>query len=398
MSRRSLSLLMPLGLAGLAGIAISQPAGDQKPGWKKTVLSRDFVTEGISAGDIDGDGALDLVAGPFWFKGPEYKEFQRYRPGHARPIDTYVEDSFLSWSEDLDADGATDILMVGWPGKEITFYKNPGKEGGDWKAHRVLDEAATESPIWVDLNGDGRKEMVCMQGGCFGYASVDWSDVTKPWKFTAISTKRTDSPYIHGLGVGDLNGDGRPDILEKDGWFEQPAEPGGDWVYHPTVFASAGGAQMLVFDVDGDGDNDVVTSIQGHSYGLAWYENTGKDGEVTFARHEILPEDPAKTGVGGIQFSQLHALEAGDFDQDGRMDFVTGKRFWAHNGNDPGARDPAVVYVFYNRNDAGGVRWEPELVDDDSGVGCQVIAVDLNGDGRLEIAVGNKKGIFVNAR
>jgi hypothetical protein len=397
MSRRSLPLLVPLGLAVLAGFAISQNDGVRPP-WKKTVLSADFVTEGISAGDIDGDGTPDLVAGPFWFKGPDFKEVTRYRAGHARKIDTYVEDSFLSWAEDLDGDGATDILMVGWPGREITFYKNPGKSGGDWTAHRVMEEAATEAPIWQDLDGDGKKEMICMQGGCFGYAKVDWTDVTKPWKFTRISEKRTDTPYIHGLGVGDINGDGRADIVEKDGWFEQPAAADAEWQWHAHPFAGPGGAQMLVVDVDGDGDNDVITSNDGHGYGLAWFENTTRDGAVTFVRHEILPADPAMTGVGGVQFSQLHALEAGDFDGDGRVDFVTGKRFWAHNGKDPGARDPAVVYVFYNRKDGDGIRWEAELVDDDSGVGCQVIAVDLNGNGQLEIAVGNKKGIFVHSK
>jgi len=398
MSLRPLALIVPIGLCGLLGIAISDTP-DTPPVWTKSVLTTDFVTEGVSAGDLDGDGVPDLVGGPFWFKGPDFKQAVRYRPGYARAIDTYVEDSFLSYVEDLNGNGRNDIIMVGWPGKEITIYLNPGEGGGDWPAHRVIEEAATESPIWADLDGDGKNEMVCMQGGRFGYAKVDWEDVTKPWKFFPISEKRTGTPYIHGLGVGDINGDGRPDIVEKDGWFQQPAETGGEWVWHAFPFAGPGGAQMLVMDVNGSGRNDIVSSINGHGYGLAWFENVvGEDGAVAFVRHEILPEDPEKTGPGGIQFSQLHALEAGDFDGDGRIDFVTGKRFWAHNGRDPGAKDPAVVVIFYNRADGGGVRWEPEIVDSDSGVGCQVIAVDLNGNGRLEVAAGNKKGIFVHSR
>lgn len=365
--------------------------------WKKQVVTTDFLTEGLSAGDLDGDGKKDLVAGAFWFKGPDFKEAKAYRPGKAQPATVYQEDSFLSWVEDLNGDGKNDILMASHPGKNLTLYLNPG-QAGDWPAHRVMTEAATESPLWTDLNADGKKELVCMQGGKFGYAVVDWADVTQPWRFVAISEKRTDTPYRHGLGVGDLNGDGRPDIVEKDGWFEQPAAKDAAWIRHEEAFAGAGGAQMLVFDADGDGDNDMVTSLNGHGYGLAWYENRPAAGKAGFARHEILPENPAAKGVDGFQFSQLHALETGDFDGDGRMDFITGKRYYAHNGKDPGAEDPALAVIFYNRKHGDGVRWQGEVIDSNSGVGCQVLAVDLNGDGKLEFAAGNKKGVHVISR
>lgn len=388
------AVLLP---AGLLVLAISFAKVPSVPAWKKLVLTKDFITEGLSAGDIDGDGVKDLVAGAFWFKGPDFKEGKLYRPGRAQPIDSYMEDSFLSWIDDVNSDGKNDILMASHPGKDMTLYLNPGKEG-DWPAHRVMTEAATESPLWLDLDGDGKKELVCMQGGKFGYAEVDWSDVTKPWTFIAISEKRTNTPYLHGLGAGDLNGDGKADIIEKDGWFEQPAEKDGKWVWHKEPFAGPGGAQMLVFDADKDGDNDMITSLNGHGYGLVWYENTRSDGKVTFGRHEILPEDPAKSGPGGLQFSQLHALEAGDFDGDGRMDFTTGKRFWAHNGRDPGERDPALAVIFYNRAKDKGVEWQPEVIDTDSGVGCQVLAVDLDGDGSLEFAAGSKKGVHIIRR
>lgn len=383
----SVALLVAIGMA-----QIPSP----KP-WIKKVVTKDFLTEGLAAGDIDGDGTPDLVAGAFWFKGPDFAEAKAYRRGKAMPVKSYMEDSFLSWIDDVDGDGRNDILMASHPGRDLTLYLNPGPEG-QWAAHRVMTEAATESPLWTDLDGDGKKELVCMQGGCFGYAEVDWSDVTKPWTFIPVSKNRTKTPYIHGLGTGDLNGDGRKDIIEKDGWFEQPAAGGTEWIWHEFRFAGRGGAQMLVFDADGDGDNDVITSLDGHGYGLLWYENSRIDGKVTFKHHEILPEDPAKTGVNGIQFSQLHALEAGDFDGDGRMDFITGKRYYAHNGRDPGAHDPALAVVFFNRKGSEGVTWHAEVIDEDSGVGCQVLAVDLNGDGTLEFAAGSKKGVHIIGR
>jgi hypothetical protein len=391
---KSNAIVLPAGLL-LFVIAVAQEP--VRKAWKKRVLTTDFLTEGLSAGDLDGDGKTDLVAGAFWFKGPDFTEAKAYRPGRAMPVKSYMEDSFLSWVDDLDGDGKNDILMASHPGKDLTLYLNPGREG-DWPAHRVMTQAATESPLWADLDGDGNKELVCMQSGCFGYAEVDWSEVTRPWTFVKISEKRANTPYLHGLGIGDLSGDGRPDIVEKDGWFEQPAESTGKWIWHEQKFAGRGGAQMLVFDVDGDGDQDMITSMDGHGYGLAWFENSGTKESITFKRHEILPEDPSKTGADGLQFSQLHALESGDFDGDGRLDFITGKRYYAHNGKDPGAEDPALAVVFHNRFEGGKVTWKSEVIDSDSGVGCQVLAVDLNGDGMLEFAAGSKKGVHVIGR
>ncbi|MEO5912859.1 MAG: VCBS repeat-containing protein [Luteolibacter sp.] len=383
-------------VVSLCLIAISSAAPADAP-WKKQVVTTDFLTEGLSVGDLDGDGVKDLVAGAFWFKGPSFKERKQFTEGKAQPPTVYQEDSFLSWVEDFNGDGRNDILMASHPGKNLTLFLNPGKDG-IWPAHVVMTEAATECPYWIDIDGDRKKEFVCMQGGKFGYAVPDWKDVTKPWNFVAISEKRTDTPYIHGLGVGDLNGDGRMDILEKDGWFEQLATKDTGWTWHKEPFAGQGGSQMLVFDADGDGDNDVITSLNAHGYGLAWYENVKKDGNVTFTRHDILPEDPAKTGEGGLQLSQLHSLASADFDGDGRMDFVTGKRYFAHNEHDPGSLDPALTVIFYNRKDGKSVHWQASVIDSDTGIGCQVQAVDLNGNGKPDVAVGSKKGVQLITR
>jgi hypothetical protein len=390
--------LKPLAIpAFVFTLSIPAIAESGPPPWTKIKADTDFLTEGLSVGDLDGDGVKDLAAGAFWFKGPDFKERKQFFPGQARPTTVYQEDSFLSWVEDFNGDGKNDILMASHPGKNLTLYLNPGRDG-DWPAHVVMTEAASECPEWIDLDGDGKKEFVCTQGGAFGYGVPDWADITKPWKFIAVSEKLTKTPYVHGLGVGDLNGDGRMDIVAKDGWFEHPATSDGKWTRHVEKFSGPGGSQMLVFDADGDGDNDIVTSLNAHGYGLAWFESATVEGKVTFTRHDILPEDPAKTDEGGLQFSQLHSLAASDFDGDGRIDFVTGKRYCAHNGRDPGSKDPALLVVFYNRKDATGIRWQPEIVDEDSGVGCQVVATDINGDAKSDIAVGNKKGVHVFLR
>jgi hypothetical protein len=375
------------------GIAICANP-NHKP-WTKHVISKDFVTEGIAVHDMNGDKVPDIVAGHLIHHGPDFSKASAFRPGQIYPIGQYAKNSFITFSSDVNGDARQDIIMVGWPGKEITLYLNPGKQEGDWKSHVIISEAATESPIWLDLTGDGKEEIVCMKQGCFGYYMADWSDVTKPWTWNAISEKRTNTPYQHGLGAGDVNGDGKPDIIEKDGWFEQPATLPGTWKWHELSKKCKGGSQMLVHDFDQDGDNDIVTSLDGHGYGLGWYENMGKEKNSEMVYREILPEDPKKQGVNGLQFSQLHALALCDFDKDGRMDFVTGKRYWAHGDKDPGSLDPALTVIFYNRADGKSLQWHGEVIEQDGGVGCDVIATDINQDGKPDVAVGSKKGVFV---
>jgi FG-GAP-like repeat len=383
-------IILPCTVLGVALFANSKTSQ-----WTKQIISGDFVTEGIAVNDINGDKLPDIVAGHLIYLGPDFSKAVPFRAGQIYPIGEYAKNSFLTFSEDVNEDRLQDIIMVGWPGKEITLYLNPGEKSKDWSAHPIILEAATESPVWIDITGDGKKEVICMKQGCYGFYTADWADVTKPWSWNAISEKRSNTPYAHGLGAGDLNGDGKPDIIEKEGWFEQPSALPGTWTWHALSEKCKGGSQMLVADFDKDGDNDIATSLDGHGYGLGWYENLGKDQQWKMLYHEILPTDPTKKGIDGLQFSQLHALALGDFDKDGRMDFVTGKRYWAHGKNDPGSLDPAVTVIFYNRLKDGQLQWQSQVIENDGGVGCDVLATDVNQDGKLDVAVGSKKGIFV---
>ncbi len=146
-----------------------------------------------------------------------------------------------------------------------------------------------------------------IQKGVWGFYTADWKEPTKPWSFHAISENTGAGHYTHGLGIGDLNGDKRLDIIWKEGWYEGPENPtGGKWEFHKFQFSPQGGAQMLVYDVDGDSDNDIVTSLWAHGWGLAWFENDLEDGKVSLKKHILMPQE-AKPGVGGVMFTQ-HAL------------------------------------------------------------------------------------------
>ena len=358
-------------------------------------LTDQFYCEGASFADFNGDGNTDIVSGPYWYAGPDFTDRHEFRPAKAYPPKGY-SDNFLTYAYDINNDGHPDILAIGFPGKETYWYENPKGAEGHWPQHLAHAVVDNESPTVKDLTGDGKPELVFHTDGHLGYASPDPAAPTKPWRFVAISPKGDYQRFTHGIGVGDVNNDGLPDLLEKTAWWQNPG-PDSEaevWTRHEVPFSGPGGSQMFAYDFDGDGDNDVITSKAAHAYGLSWFENVTEGDKITFIEHQIMGDKPEQNPY-GLVFSQLHAMELVDIDRDGIKDLITGKRYWAHNGNDPGASDPAVSYWFKTVRENGTARFVPHRIDNNSGVGTQVSVGDVSGDKWPDIIVGNKKGTFV---
>ena len=384
-----------------------------EPRFEKLTLTREFVAEGCAVADFNRDGHPDVAAGRFIWYGPDFKRQAAYtqeRDNRSGPSktpytpETGYSDYFLQFAHDFTGDGWADILVYGLPGEPALLFVNPAGKPGDWARHTLVDIADGESPSLVDIDNDGRPELLVHttlpgdKGGRFGYFQVDWANPTSKARFRAISEPtRQAHKYTHGYGAGDVNADGRTDILTKDGWFEQPADRAGDapWKFHPTKFGQ-GGAQMHVMDVNADGRPDIITALQAHGYGLAWFEQL-PDG--AFREHRILGAS-AEEVLNGVSFTQPHAVELVDLDGDGVLDIVTGKRKWAHGTKqDPEPMADPVLYGFVLKRDGkGGANYRPVKIDGDSGVGTQFWTGPIDADARPDIAVVNKHGVFVFLR
>ena len=385
-------------------LAAAQLHAETQITWKRQQLHGDFYSEGAAIGDINGDGKADVVAGPFWWEGPTFVKKHAYYEPKIFSINGY-SDNFFAYVQDFNADQKNDILILGFPGKEARLYLNPGvPDDKAWPMHIVADVVDNESPVFTDITGDGKPEIVCSTGGRFGWFAPNWEKPTEKWPFVAVTEDVKVAKFTHGLGVGDVNGDGKMDLLEARRWWENQgaantspdlASPA-PWAQHNFAAGIGGGAQMFAYDFDGNGTNDVFTSLSAHRYGVAVYlQNKPAPDKPMWQRIMLASEQPQDNEY-GIVFSQPHAAYLADMDGDGVKDIVTGKRYWAHNGHDPDERGHRVIYWYQTKRDGkGAVDFVPHLVDAESGVGVDVQVGDVNGDKLPDIVVGNKAGVFI---
>jgi hypothetical protein len=372
-------------------------------------LSPFYYGWSAAAADFNHDGKMDVVSGPYIYFGPDFTKSREIYPAKTyNPSDQYSMDDWVEHAYDFTGDGWPDILTTSHAGGGkvgAILYVNPRGESRRWKKYQVVSMIQSEGTLLRDVDGDGKPELVYEAEGYMRYAKPDPANPTGPWVVYTISEH---GPWpAHGIGVGDVNGDGRMDILGAYGWWEQPPAGSGDkpWPYHPVAFSrwdrvSPGGATIGVYDVNGDGLNDVVTSLQAHGWGLAWFEQKrDKQGNISFVEHMVMDNYNTKN-AGGVTFSELHGSTVADVDGDGIPDFIVGKRYWSHLDDlfDPDPYGPAVLYWYRTVRDPkapGGARLVPDLIHNRSGVGSDVLAVDLNGDGAVDIVTSTRMGTFI---
>lgn len=370
--------------------------------FRKIVLDREFRSEGVAVADVNRDGKLDVIAGNLWYEAPDWKPHEIAPPKQFDKEKAW-SNAFINYAADINGDGWPDVIRVDMPGTHpVVWHENPGRRGGHWPEHWpehiLFRNACNESPAFAQLYGAGKQPVLIF---AFDDTQMAWyepgKDVTAEFIAHPISKKFDKEHaqasgvfrYSHGLGVGDINGDGRPDVIVKSGYWQAPPNPRiGPWKFVPANLGQDC-AQMQVYDVNGDGLHDVITS-SAHRIGVWWHEQRRKpDGNVEFIEHKI--DD---------SFSQSHSLMLADINGDGVMDIVTGKRFWAHGPQgDVNANDPAVLNWFElkRKKTPHGVevKWIRHEIDNDSGVGTQSIVTDVNGDKLPDVVVSNKKGVFV---
>ncbi|HPA17637.1 MAG TPA: VCBS repeat-containing protein [Verrucomicrobiae bacterium] len=363
-------------------------AGDGVQSPIKFVMHRlgDYRSEALGVGDFNNDKKPDVVAGPNLYLAPDWKPIKIRTltgPGVDDAGKGYMDD-FSNLPLDVDGDGRLDVVSVGWFGKCVRWHRNSLGTQGDWAEVIVDNSGNFESAELEDIDGDGKKLEVLANSKPTAWFEAGKDASGKP---TLIKHVISEKPMNFGGGAGDINGDGRPDVLRPDAWFEAPRDPrSGQWIEHPWALGAPDGKadhtpQILMCDVNGDSLPDVVTS-SAHKYGIFWYEQIRDERGAVWKQHVI--DDT---------WSQAHSLALADIDGDGTPDLVTGKRFMAHNGKDPDEFGKLGVY-WYRLERGPQPKWTRYPISFDEGVGSGVTlcAVDLDADGDVDVLVTGKWG------
>ena len=340
--------------------------------------------EAAAVFDVDNDGVLDIVCGAYWYKGPDFS--RKTKICDIRSEGEYYDD-FSDYGLDVNGDGLPDIITGGWWGETLRWRENPGNNDL-WKIHDIDHCGSIETIRFYDIDGCGTPEVFPNTPNApAAFYKLDMDNDGKPLgRFTKHVMH--EGPMGHGMGFADVDGDGRIDLLLARGWLRQPEEGplSGPWTFQDEYELPfwAASVPILGHDVNGNGLTDLIVG-NAHGYGLLWLEQVLDQGNRRFIPH-VIDETAA----------QYHDLQLCDIDNDGELELITGKRWRAHCGNDPGDNDPVGIYVFKlcDGHFKKTIIEYGEASQGHSGVGIWFCLADF-GSGRTDIVAPGKEGLYL---
>lgn len=349
--------------------------------WQKVKIdSGAFESAGVF--DVNNDGKLDIVCGGYWYEAPDWK---KHKLCDVRAEGEYYDD-FSTIPMDINGDGYLDFVTGGWWGQTLQWRENPRGQAGEWKTHDIEKVGSIETTRAWEVDGDGEVEIVPNTPGnpLRVFKLIRGADGKGTGEFRTYEISA--EPQGHGLGFGDITGTGKMCFITPSGWWEPTGDPlTGKWTFHPEFDLGSASVPIIVADVNGDGVNELIVG-QAHGYGLDYYtQKPAADGKREWTKHPIDPF-----------FSQYHDLIWTDIDGDGKPELVTGNRYRAHCGNEPGETDVVGVYYFkWNGESFTKCVVDFGKVPDASGTGIYFQVVDIDGDGRMDIVAPGKEGLYL---
>jgi dienelactone hydrolase len=351
-----------------------------EPGFRRHVINNESTFPACAVFDVNGDGQLDIVSGGWWYAAPTWqKHFLRDVEEIRGRFDDYSNLPF-----DVNGDGHIDYISVNYRSESIYWVQHPGaKSAADapWERHVAATPGTMETGRLFDIDADGQLDVLPN-----GTKFAAWWDIepgeTPKWTRHELPEELAG----HGIGFGDINGDGRSDIVGTHGWAEAPQNRRNErWTFHPEFdLWKDASIPILVQDVDLDGDADLIWG-RGHRFGVYWLEQTqNASGDRQWTRHAI-----------DTSWSQPHSILWEDLNGDGSPELVAGSRFMGHDGKDPGEYNPMTVCSYQFQSESRTWKRQTLWSGDSVGFDLDPKAVDLDADGDLDLVCPGRSGLYV---